>query len=38
MDAVYRKALSLDASHTHAAKWQRIVQAEALRSGLLEYY
>lgn len=38
MDAIYEKALALDLSESHAKKWQKIIQAEALRSGLLEYY
>ena len=38
MDAIYEKALALDLTGSHAKKWQKIVQAEALRSGLLEYY
>jgi pyruvate formate-lyase activating enzyme-like uncharacterized protein len=38
MDAVYKKALALDLTGSHAKKWQKIIQAEALRSGLLEYY
>ncbi len=38
MDAIYKKALELDLTGSHAKKWQKIIQAEALRSGLLEYY
>jgi hypothetical protein len=38
MDAVYAKALLLEESDVHAKKWQKIIQAESLRSGLLEYY
>lgn len=38
MDALYKKALALDLSGSHVKKWQKIIQAEALRSGLLEYY
>ena len=38
MDAIYKKALELDLTGSHAKKWQKILQAEALRSGLLEYY
>jgi uncharacterized protein len=37
-DAIYKKALALDPTGSHAKKWQKIMQAEALRSGLLEYY
>jgi uncharacterized protein len=38
MDAVYAKALAFNPTEPHALKWQKIIQAEALRSGLLEYY
>ncbi|HVN70660.1 MAG TPA: radical SAM protein [Desulfomonilia bacterium] len=38
MDAVYARALLLGESDAHAKKWQKIIQAESLRSGLLEYY
>ncbi|MCU0577336.1 MAG: hypothetical protein MUD15_11000, partial [Desulfobacterota bacterium] len=37
-ETVYRKALSIDTSGPMKEKWQRIIQAEALRHGLLEYY
>lgn len=37
-DALYLKAVSLDASDAHRKKWQQIIQAEVVRSGLLEYY
>jgi len=37
-DALYEKALAMDPSGENAGKWQRIMQAEAIRSGLLEYY
>jgi uncharacterized protein len=38
MDDLYKKALELDMAGSHAKKWQKIIQAEAIRSGLLEYY
>jgi hypothetical protein len=38
MDAIYKKALALDLTESHAKKWKKIIQAEAIRSGLLEYY
>jgi hypothetical protein len=38
MNAVYGKALSIDPSDALQKKWQKIIQAEALRSGLMEYY
>jgi len=38
MDAVYGMALSIDSSDALQKKWQKIIQAEALRSGLMEYY
>lgn len=37
-DAVYGKARALDHSEEHRHRWRMIVQAETLRSGLLEYY
>jgi hypothetical protein len=37
-ETVYRKALPIDTSGPMKKKWQRIIQAEALRHGLLEYY
>jgi pyruvate formate-lyase activating enzyme-like uncharacterized protein len=38
MDSIYKKALALDPTGSQTKKWQKIIQAEALRSGLLEYY
>jgi pyruvate formate-lyase activating enzyme-like uncharacterized protein len=37
-DGVYRDACTLDTTEGHRHRWRMIVQAEALRSGLLEYY
>ncbi|HOS96637.1 MAG TPA: radical SAM protein [Deltaproteobacteria bacterium] len=37
-DAVYRDACALDPSGELRHRWRMIVQAETLRSGLLEYY
>ena len=37
-DEVYARALAICPSEAAARKWQKIIQAEALRSGLLEYY
>ncbi len=37
-DVIYGKALELAVSEAMKSTWQRVIQAEALRSGLLEYY
>lgn len=38
MDALYTRAAALGVSEPTRTTWQRIIQAEGLRSGLLEYY
>jgi len=37
-DLVYERAARISGDPSRVAAWKRIIQAESIRSGLLEYY